>query len=65
MKDYNAAENLSPAYMNSDVKKVVIEDGVTSIGNGAFAYCGSLKNLVLPESVVSIKVISFASGMEK
>ena len=30
MKDYNAAENLSPAYMNSDVKKVVIEDGVTS-----------------------------------
>ena len=47
MKDYNAAENLSPAYMNSDVKKVVIEDGVTSIGYGAFSDCSSLKTISL------------------
>ena len=47
MKDYNAAENLSPAYMNSDVKKVVIEDGVTSIGYGAFSECSSLKTISL------------------
>ena len=59
MKDYNAAENLSPAYMNSDVKKVVIEDGVTSIGELAFYKCISLTNITIPDSVTCIEYAAF------
>ena len=36
MKNYNAIDNLSPVHENSNVKKVVIEDGVTSIDTSAF-----------------------------
>ena len=59
MKDYNAAENLSPAYMNSDVKKVVIEDGVTSIGELAFFKCSNLTNITIPDSVTCIAYAAF------
>ena len=59
MKDYNAAENLSPAYMNSNVKKVVIEDGVTSIGELAFYKCISLTNITIPDSVTCIEYAAF------
>ena len=60
MKDYNAAENLSPAYMNSDVKKVVIEDGVTSIGELAFFKCSGLTSITIPDSVTSIGNFAFS-----
>ncbi len=59
MKDYNAAENLSPAYMNSDVKKVVIEKGVTSIGELAFFKCSNLTNITIPDSVTCIAYAAF------
>ena len=59
MKDYNAAENLSPAYMNSDVKKVVIEKGVTSIGELAFFKCSNLTNITIPDSVTRIEYAAF------
>lgn len=37
------------------MKSLVIPDGVTSIGEDAFAGCESLKSLVIPASVVNIK----------
>lgn len=39
---------------NSDIKKVVIENGVTSIGNVAFAYSDSLMEVTIPTSVTVI-----------
>ena len=54
MKDYNNSDNRSPAYNNSKVKKVVIEDGVTSIGKYAFWYCSNLTSITIPDGVTSI-----------
>ena len=45
----------SPAAQKKDsVKKVVIEDGVTSIGNFAFFMCSNLISITIPSSVTSI-----------
>ena len=55
MKDYNNDDNPSPVYNNSDVKKIVIEDGVTSIGNSAFDSCRNLTSITIPDSVTSIR----------
>ena len=52
----------SPWYANKDkIESVVIEDGVTSIGNYAFFSCASLKNITLPNSVTSIGDGAFLS----
>ena len=59
MKDYDYDNNLSPVYNNSNVKKVVIEDGVTSIGNSAFYNCDGLTSITIPKSVTSIGESAF------
>ena len=38
----------------SQIKKVVISEGVTSIGEWAFGYCSSLSSIEIPSSVTSI-----------
>ncbi|WP_400233890.1 leucine-rich repeat domain-containing protein [Methanomethylophilus alvi] len=43
----------------SDVKKVVIGDGVTSIGSYTFYECSSLASVVIPDSVTSIGNYAF------
>ena len=43
----------------SDVKKVVIEDGVTSIGEWVFDGCASLASVTIPDSVTSIGDYAF------
>ena len=53
MRGYNAYSIKSPACDNSNIKNVVIEDGITSIGNNAFYGC-SLTNIRIPGSVTSI-----------
>ena len=59
MKNYNNTDNLSPVYKNSSVKKVVIEDGVTNIGERAFYDCSSLTSITIPDSVTSIGTSAF------
>jgi hypothetical protein len=59
MKDYGYDSNRNPVYKNSNVKKVVIEDSVTSIGDYAFFNCSSLTSITIPDSVTSIGESAF------
>ena len=43
------------------VKKLVVENGVTSIGSEAFLSCGNLESVRLPGSVVSIGTMAFCN----
>ena len=55
---YGSGDN-SPWYLSTAVKKVVIEDGVTSIGDYAFFECGSLTSVIIGDSVESIGEYAF------
>ncbi len=43
-----------------DINEIVVEDGVTSIGDFAFEYCSSLTEIVIPDSVTSIGDCAFS-----
>ena len=58
MKNYDA--NNSPVAQKTDsVKKVVIQEGVTSIGDYAFFDCSNLTDITIPESVTNIEDSAF------
>lgn len=58
----NWREEMSPWYgIYYKVKSVVIEDGVTSIGNYAFNRCKNLNNITLLNGVTSIGNYAFSS----
>ena len=58
MTDYYYSTN-SPFYDNASIKSVVIESGVTNIGDFAFEYCESLTDITIPNSVTSIDYAAF------
>ena len=55
MADYGYSDNRAPWYgARSQVKTVIIKNGVTSIGNDAFYDCKALTSATIPNSVTSI-----------
>jgi len=61
MTNYSSSSSSrAPWYSNrSSIKSVVIEDGVTNIGNYAFYNCSSLTSVTIPNSVTSIGAGAF------
>ena len=54
----------SPWYSQQDsILSVVVEEGITRIGEGAFDYCDNIINITLPESLIEIGDDAF-SGCE-
>lgn len=50
----------TPWYENRDlIKKVVVEEGVTSIGSDAFRRCSNLTNIIMPDTLTSIQGYAF------
>ena len=54
MRDYNTSSDVLYKDKIKDIKTVTIENGVTRIGNSAFAYCIMLTSIDIPNSVKSI-----------
>ena len=53
----------APWYSKSGrVSKIVLSEGITSVGGGAFAACGHVDAVVLPRSVTSLGEEAFAAG---
>ena len=52
MENYNYENN--PFYKKSNIKTVIIKNGVTSIGDWVFYNCSSLTSITIPNGVTSI-----------
>lgn len=61
--DMSILVKLDKTPFDSSVKKVIVENGVTGIGSGAFRKCKSLTSVKLPDSVKYIEKSAF-SGCE-
>ena len=57
MKDYEDYNQLP--WNVYEIKTIVIESGVTSIGTYAFSYCSNLESVSIPASVTSIDELAF------
>ena len=60
MYSYSDVSNWPWYNYRSSIKKVVINNGVTSIGDYAFTYCKGLTSITIPNSVTSIGYYAFS-----
>ena len=61
MEDYNLYSSVPWYYYRTNIKTVIIEDGVTNIGNVAFYNCSGLTSVTIPNSVTSIAPGAFGN----
>ena len=59
MKNWTKEENVPWYGVKSNIKNVIIENGVTNIGNYAFSNCANLTNIVMSKNVVNIGIDAF------
>ena len=62
MKNYSGNLNQSAPWHSNikSIKSVVIEKGVTNIGDYAFSWCNSLTSITIPKNVTSIGKSAFS-----
>ena len=59
MTDYSSS-NMPWYDSRSSITRVVVENGITSLGKYAFYYCRSLNSMTIPDSVTSIGECAFS-----
>ena len=60
MDDYSVPYNSAP-WRYFGVKRIIVGDSVTTIGEYAFSYCSSLTSVTIPNSVTTIKEYAFSN----
>ena len=60
MDDYSVPYNSAP-WRYFGVKRIIVGDSVTTIGEYAFSYCSSLTSITIPNSVTTIKEYAFSN----
>ena len=61
---YNENKNETPFHELYNIKKVIIEEGITYIGKNAFARVSEIRSITIPESVTSIGSFAFKGCYE-
>ena len=56
---YNENKNETPFHELYNIKKVIIEEGITYIGKNAFARVSEIRSITIPQSVTSIGSFAF------
>ncbi len=58
---YSDVLGYSPFYLNENIKNVIIEEGITGIGNYTFKECKNLRSVTLPSTLSDIPMGAFAN----
>ena len=58
-KMYDFSYLLTTPWVESNIKRIIIGDGITTIGGNAFSYCRALTSVTIPNSVTKIGSSAF------
>ena len=59
MTDYNSTDKRPWENILTQINKIIIKEGITSVGDWSFAYCTNVSELSLPQSLKDIGIRSF------
>ena len=63
LPDYKDGQDRPWQEYADQVTALVVDDGITTIGEGAFKYCDAMTAIALPSSVTAIETAAFYSAM--